>query len=58
MKQVRILTLRRGMHLVSYHDGEKTHRDGSPFFDARVFGNIRKAERFYRDLLRAGYRPT
>lgn len=42
-------------HLVSHHDGQKVHRDGSPFFDASLFGRKRDAEKFIRSLKVAGY---
>lgn len=42
-------------HVINFHDGEKTHADGSPFYDARIFGNKRAAQQFMRSLLAAGY---
>lgn len=45
----------KARHVVSFHDGAKLHRDGSPFFDLRVFGRKRDAELFMRDLRRGGY---
>lgn len=45
----------RGRHVVSFHDGVKTHPDGSPFYDIRIFGRKRDAERFERELKAMGY---
>ena len=42
-------------YLVNFHDGVKTHRDGSPFFDARTFRNKRKLASFIADLEARGY---
>jgi hypothetical protein len=45
----------RAKYVVNFHDGVKTHEDGSPFFDIRLFSNCRKKDRFVRDLQRQGY---
>lgn len=45
----------KAKYLVSHHDGVKTHRDGSPFFDLAVFRNKRKRDRFVSDLKKSGY---
>lgn len=50
-----LTTMRRGQHVVSYHDGVKTHKDGSPFYDGRVYKRIETARRFLRKLLTEGY---
>lgn len=42
-------------YLVNYHDGVKTHPDGSPFFDVSIFSNKRVKDRFVRKLRAAGY---
>lgn len=41
---------------ISYHDGAKTHRDGSPFFDIALFKNKSKLNKFTKGLLLAGYK--
>ena len=58
MKMYRELTLRRAFHTVSFHDGVKTYRDGSPFFDLKIFRNQRNAARFVAGLKRDGYVPA
>lgn len=45
-------------HVVSFHDGVKTHKDDSPFFDVRTFGRKRNAAKFTKDLVAAGYVPS
>lgn len=50
------LTLRRGQHVVDFHDGDKRHADGSPFYDVRVFSNLKRAERFAKELEDKGFR--
>lgn len=42
-------------YLVSFHDGESTHRDGSPFYGIRSFSNKKKMAKFEKDLLKDGY---
>lgn len=42
-------------YVVNFHDGEKTHADGSPFFDIRIFSNMRKRDAFLRELKHLGY---
>ena len=42
-------------YVVNFHDGVKTHSDGSPFFDIRLFRNKRKKDVFVRSLLAQGY---
>ena len=37
---------------VSFHDGQKTHSDGSPFFDVRIFKNKRKMDNFVSGLIK------
>lgn len=55
MKIYRFTTLRRGQHTVSFHDGVKIHKDGSPFFDMAVFRNAKKADDFIKELKAEGY---
>lgn len=45
----------RVRYVVNFHDGVKTHKDGSAFFDTRCFSNKRKQDAFIRALRRAGY---
>jgi hypothetical protein len=45
----------RAKHVVSYHNGEKTHPDGSPFFDIAIFSNKKKRGVFIRGLHNTGY---
>ena len=47
-------------YVVNYHDGNKTHRDGSDFFDIATFKNKKKLNAFVSSLVSKGYlhRPT
>lgn len=40
---------------VSFHNGAKTHKDGSPFFDLQIFSNKKNKEEFIRNLENVGY---
>jgi len=42
-------------YLVSYHDGEKKHKDGSDFFDIACFKNKQKLNVFISSLVKHGY---
>jgi hypothetical protein len=42
-------------YLVSYHDGEKKHKDGSDFFDIGCFKNKQKQIKFTNNLIKEGY---
>jgi len=44
-------------YTVNYHDGVKTHRDGSKFYDIALFSNKKKRDRFVSGLEKEGYRP-
>jgi len=43
-------------YLVNYHDGIKTHKDGSPFYDIATFKNKKKLDSFENELLKDGYK--
>jgi len=45
----------RAKYVVNFHDGQKTHRDGSPFYDIEIFSNKKKMDAFLRELKGAGY---
>jgi hypothetical protein len=44
-------------YVVNFHDGVKTHLDGSPFFDIKTFKarQRRDLEKFERNLIDQGY---
>ena len=42
-------------YTINFHDGEMSHRDGSPFFDMRIFKNKQKLNAFEKDLLEKGF---
>ena len=45
----------RAKYTVNYHDGQKRHADGSPFYDFRIFRNAHKRDGFIRSLVADGY---
>jgi hypothetical protein len=45
----------RATYVVSFHDGVKTHGDGSPFYDIRIFRNKRAQATFVSGLVAEGY---
>ena len=45
-------------YVVNFHDGRKTHPDGSPFFDIRIFKNKRKLSAFVSELEGQSYTET
>lgn len=45
----------KSKYTVSYHDGEKKHKDGSDFFDIKIFKNKQELEAFKKDLLSKGF---
>lgn len=45
----------RAKYIVSFHDGTKTHRDGSPVYDLRIFKSLRARRAFVRGLVAQGY---
>jgi len=45
----------RAKYTISYHDGEKKHKDGSDFFDIAIFKNLKALATFKNELLADGY---
>ena len=45
----------KAKYVVNYHDGVKTHDDGSLFFDIAIFHNKVKQSAFIKTLLHNGY---
>lgn len=42
-------------YVVNYHDGVKTHPDGSQFYDMAIFSNKIKKNNFINELIKNGY---
>ena len=47
----------RSKYVVNYHTGWKKHKDGSDFYDIRIFSNKTQKDKFVQALLAAGYKP-
>ncbi len=45
----------KARHVISHHAGQKTHGDGSPFFDMTIFSRKTEAQKIIRALRSAGY---
>ena len=45
----------KSKYVVNYHDGVKTHNDGSKFFDIAIFGNLKDFRTFVNKLMAQGY---
>ena len=45
----------RSRYVVNYHNGYKSHDDGSPFFDIAIFKSKKAMSEFINGLLYCGY---
>lgn len=45
----------KGKYVVSFHDGVSQHKDGSKFFDMRIFKNKKKLKKFTDELVENNY---
>lgn len=45
----------RVKYVVNFHDGIKKYKDGSNFYDIRLFSNKKKMNAFVYELLKDGY---
>ena len=43
---------------VSSHDGESTHKDGSPFYDIKLFKSKKAKQSYIDDLISKGYKES
>lgn len=56
MKRYNIMyNIGKAKYVVNFHDGVKTHGDGSPFFDIAIYHNKRKMQSFVGRLKKLGY---
>jgi hypothetical protein len=46
----------KAKYTVNYHDGVKTHKDNSPFYDISIFKTKKKMEAFLKELSEQGYK--
>ena len=46
----------KAKYTINFHDGKSKHKDGSDFFDLRIFKNKPSLEKFKKDLLKKGYK--
>jgi hypothetical protein len=45
----------KAKYVVNFHDGKKTHEDGSPFYDIEIFHNKKDLAEFTERLKQEGY---
>ena len=56
MKKYNIMfSVGRAKYVVNYHDGIKSHGDGSPFYDMSIFKNKTDLNTFVSQLIGEGY---
>ena len=48
----------KARYTISFHDGVKKHKDGSAFFDIKIFKNKTDLLAFKKELLAKGYLET
>ena len=48
----------KAKYTISYHDGKKKHKDGSDFFDIKIFKNKKDLSDFVGTLVKQGYKVT
>ena len=48
----------KAKYTISYHDGKKKHKDGSDFFDIKIFKNKKDLSDFVGTLVKQGYKLT
>ena len=46
----------KAKYVVMYHNGRKKHKDGSAFYDIKIFKNKKDLGNFENKLLKLGYR--
>ncbi len=47
----------KSKYVITHHDGKKKHKDGSDFFDIKIFKNKAAFEKAQNELRKAGYTP-
>ena len=52
------LNVGRAKYTINLHDGIKTHKDGSMFFDIDIFSNKKLFEKKQNELIKQGYKQT
>lgn len=48
----------KAKYTISFHDGKKKHKDGSDFFDIKIFNNKKDLSDFVGTLAKQGYKLT
>lgn len=45
----------KAKYVINFYNGVKTHSDGSPFYDIKIFQNKKTLESFKKQLIQEGY---
>lgn len=45
----------KAKYVINFHNGVSKHKDGSDFYDIRIFKNKDSLEKFRQHLLKTGY---
>jgi len=45
----------KSKYTISKYDGKSTHKDGSPFYDIKIFSNKSDLEKYKNTLIKLGY---
>ncbi len=48
----------KSKYVVNFHDGKKSHKDGSKFYDIEIFKNLKLLKNFIADLTKKGYKKV
>lgn len=51
-----MMNVGKSKYVINYHNGEKTHKDGSPFYDLDIFKNKKDFEARKKKLIADGYK--
>ena len=46
----------KAKYVLVFHDGISTHKDGSPFYDMKIFKNKPDTKAFIKELSNKGYK--
>ena len=46
----------KAKYVLNFHDGVKTHKDGSKFYDMKIFSNKKELKKAIKQLQKEGYK--
>lgn len=51
-----MMNIGHAKYVVNFHDGVKTHKDGSKFYDINIFKNLPSLKAFIKELTEQNYK--